>query len=226
MSAQPTPEIQRTPLEALLLQIKSTRPTADVRDYLGRALDPPDVKAIESAWATLGMLGAIQDTGQDQAGLSARLTPLGSHLAMIPVDVRLAKVSTTATNVGLATADHVVPQMLVLAAIFRCLDPVSRLTRPTISLDFLTHCYAQILTVVALMSSKPFFLNPMEQRDEAKKYGLAHNSLESLQLTSTGPQGSSDVLYRTLRPADGCNCVRGLYGGPQGRGEQFPNIRR
>lgn len=93
MSAQPTPEIQRTPLEALLLQIKSTRPAADVRDYLGRALDPPDVKAIESAWATLGMLGAVQGSGQDQAGLSARLTPLGLHLAMIPVDVRLAKVS-------------------------------------------------------------------------------------------------------------------------------------
>ncbi|GAA5862622.1 hypothetical protein JCM3774_001080 [Rhodotorula dairenensis] len=130
MSAQPTPEIQRTPLEALLLQIKSTRPAADVRDYLGRALDPPDVKAIESAWATLGMLGAVQGSGQDQAGLSARLTPLGLHLAMIPVDVRLAK-------------------MLVLAAIFRCLDP--------------------ILTVVALLSSKPFFLNPMEQRDAAKK---------------------------------------------------------
>ncbi|KWU44126.1 P-loop containing nucleoside triphosphate hydrolase protein [Rhodotorula sp. JG-1b] len=130
MSAQPTPEIQRTPLEALLLQIKSTRPAADVRDYLGRALDPPDVKAIESAWATLGMLGAVQGSGQDQAGLSARLTPLGLHLAMIPVDVRLAK-------------------MLVLAAIFRCLDP--------------------ILTIVALLSSKPFFLNPMEQRDAAKK---------------------------------------------------------
>ncbi|KAG0667481.1 hypothetical protein C6P46_000012 [Rhodotorula mucilaginosa] len=130
MSAQPTPEIQRTPLEALLLQIKSTRPSADVRDYLGRALDPPDVKAIESAWATLGMLGAVQGSGQDQAGLSARLTPLGLHLAMIPVDVRLAK-------------------MLVLAAIFRCLDP--------------------ILTIVALLSSKPFFLNPMEQRDAAKK---------------------------------------------------------
>lgn len=93
MSPQPTPEIQRTPLEALLLQIKSTRPSADVRDYLGRALNPPDVKAIESAWATLGMLGAIQDAENDQAGLSARLTPLGSHLAMIPVDVRLAKVS-------------------------------------------------------------------------------------------------------------------------------------
>lgn len=95
MQPQPTPEIQRTPLEALLLQIKSTRPTADVRDYLGKALDPPDVRAIESAWATLKMLGAVQSDGGEGVkgeGLSARLTPLGMHLAMIPVDVRLAKV--------------------------------------------------------------------------------------------------------------------------------------
>jgi HrpA-like RNA helicase len=50
--------------------------------------------------------------------------------AMIPVDLRLGK-------------------MLVLASIFRCLDP--------------------ILTVVAILSSKPFFLNPMDKREEAKK---------------------------------------------------------
>ncbi|GAA5821485.1 hypothetical protein JCM11251_004646 [Rhodosporidiobolus azoricus] len=132
MLPQPTPEIQRTPLEALLLQIKSTRPTANVRDYLLKALDPPDVKAVESAWSTLRMLGAVMAEGAGAAGdgLAARLSPLGMHLAMIPVDVRLAK-------------------MLVLAAIFRCLDP--------------------ILTVVAILSSKPFFLNPMEKRDEAKK---------------------------------------------------------
>ncbi len=126
MSAQPTPEIQRTPLEALLLQIKSTRPSANVRDYLGRALDPPDVKAIESAWATLGMLGAVQGPGQNQAGLSARLTPLGLHLAMIPVDVRLAKVSQLKSSYNSTSPVHplVRLQMLVLAAIFRCLDPV------------------------------------------------------------------------------------------------------
>ncbi|GAA6037303.1 hypothetical protein JCM8097_008673 [Rhodosporidiobolus ruineniae] len=132
MLPQPTPEIQRTPLEALLLQIKSTRPTANVRDYLSKALDPPDVKAVEAAWSTLRLLGAVRSegAGAEGDGLAARLSPLGLHLAMIPVDVRLAK-------------------MLVLAAIFRCLDP--------------------ILTIVALLSSKPFFNNPMEKRDEAKK---------------------------------------------------------
>ncbi|GAA6000137.1 hypothetical protein JCM10207_007874 [Rhodosporidiobolus poonsookiae] len=132
MSPQPTPEIQRTPLEALLLQIKSTRADANVRDYLLKALDPPNVKAIESSWATLRMLGAVvaEGAGAEGDGMAARLSPLGMHLAMIPVDVRLAK-------------------MLVLAAIFRCLDP--------------------IVTIVAILSSKPFFNNPMEKRNEAKK---------------------------------------------------------
>ncbi|GAA5963647.1 hypothetical protein JCM21900_000208 [Sporobolomyces salmonicolor] len=129
MPVQPMPEIRRTPLESLLLQIKSTRPDADVREYLGKALDPPQVKAIETAWATLRLLGAVE-VAQGRPDMTARLTPLGGHLAMIPVDLRLAK-------------------MLVLAAIFRCLDP--------------------ILTIVALLSSKPFFLNPMEKREESKK---------------------------------------------------------
>ncbi|GAA5855860.1 hypothetical protein JCM8547_000389 [Rhodosporidiobolus lusitaniae] len=129
---QPTPEIKRTPLEALLLQIKSTNATANVRDYLLKALDPPNVKAIEAAWATLRLLGAVvaEGKGAEGDGMAARLSPLGMHLSMIPVDVRLAK-------------------MLVLAAIFRCLDP--------------------ILTVVALLSSKPFFNSPMEKREESKK---------------------------------------------------------
>jgi ATP-dependent RNA helicase DHX57 len=170
MSAQPTPEIQRTPLEALLLQIKSTRPSADVRDYLGRALDPPDVKAIESAWATLGMLGAVQGSGQDQAGLSARLTPLGLHLAMIPVDVRLAKVSRSEEFVqrkvrsshSRSAADACARRHLPLSR-SRKRDKTFR------SPDCSLHPSLQILTIVALLSSKPFFLNPMEQRDAAKK---------------------------------------------------------
>ncbi|KAM0754112.1 P-loop containing nucleoside triphosphate hydrolase protein [Meredithblackwellia eburnea MCA 4105] len=126
MATHPRPEIVRIPLEMLCLQIKAMRDTEDVKIFLGKAIDPPDVRAVDSAWATLRQVGAIEEEG----GTSAKLTPLGAHLAMIPVDLRLGK-------------------MLILAAIFRCLDP--------------------ILTVVALLSSKPFFLNPMEQREESKK---------------------------------------------------------
>lgn len=102
MAAHPTPEIVRIPLEMLCLQIKAMREDEDVKTFLGKALDPPDIRAIDSAWSTLRALGAIEEEG----GTAARLTPLGAHLAMIPVDLRLGK-------------------MLVLASIFRCLDPVS-----------------------------------------------------------------------------------------------------
>ncbi|KAM0788551.1 hypothetical protein ACM66B_001677 [Microbotryomycetes sp. NB124-2] len=124
MADHPTPEMLRTPLESLCLQIKSVRADEDVRAFLSKAISPPDVRAIESAWSTLKLLGAVKE-----GGMNARLTPLGMHLAMLPVDVRLGK-------------------MLVLAAVFRCLEPV--------------------LTIAAILSSKPLFLNPIDKRDEAK----------------------------------------------------------
>lgn len=93
MSPHPTPEIMRIPLEALCLQIKAMRADEDVKLFLGKALNPPDVRAIDSAWATLRLLGAIEETG----GTAARLTPLGMHLSMIPVDLRLGKVCSIST---------------------------------------------------------------------------------------------------------------------------------
>jgi ATP-dependent RNA helicase DHX57 len=50
-------------------------------------------------WTTLVDLGAVEG----EKGTS-RLTALGRHMSMIPVDLRLAK-------------------MLVLGAVFKCLDP-------------------------------------------------------------------------------------------------------
>ena len=41
-------------------------------------------------------------------------------------------------------------QMLILATVFQCLDP--------------------ILTIAACLSSKPVFLSPMDKRDEATEY--------------------------------------------------------
>ena len=76
LNPHPTPEIVRIPLEMLCLQIKAMRADEDVKTFLGKALNPPDVRAIDSAWATLRLLGAIEEEG----GTAARLTPLGAHL--------------------------------------------------------------------------------------------------------------------------------------------------
>ncbi|CAA7264809.1 unnamed protein product [Cyclocybe aegerita] len=116
----PVPEILRVPLENISLSVKAAKEDEDVKAFLSRAINPPAVAAIGRALLTLEEVGAI-----DQSG---KLTPLGKHMSMLPMDVRLAK-------------------MLILAAIFQCLGPV--------------------VTVVALLSSKPLFVSPMERRDEA-----------------------------------------------------------
>lgn len=95
----PIPEILRTPLESLFLTVKAMDDTIDVKAFLSRAIDPPKLEAMDAAWSTLVDLGAVEG----EKGTS-RLTALGRHMSMIPVDLRLAK-------------------MLVLGAVFKCLDP-------------------------------------------------------------------------------------------------------
>lgn len=93
------PEILRTPLESLFLQIKAMDQDADVKAYLMRAIDPPRMEALDAAWKTLMDLGAVEGEA-----MTSRLTALGRHMAALPVDLRLAK-------------------MLVLGCIFRAVDP-------------------------------------------------------------------------------------------------------
>ncbi|KAF9024145.1 P-loop containing nucleoside triphosphate hydrolase protein [Hymenopellis radicata] len=97
MGSFAVPEILRVPLDSLSLSVKVTRQNEDVRHFLKKAIDPPNVAAMDTAWSTLQNLGAIDE--QD------RLTALGRHISLLPIDLRLAK-------------------MLVLGTIFRCLGPV------------------------------------------------------------------------------------------------------
>uniref|UniRef100_A0A061S817 RNA helicase n=1 Tax=Tetraselmis sp. GSL018 TaxID=582737 RepID=A0A061S817_9CHLO len=90
------PELLRTPLEELCLQIKALR-LGRVEAFLGRALQPPDQKAVHNAVDLLFTIGAL--SGDEE------LTPLGEHLAHLPVDPRIGK-------------------MMIMGAIFGCLEPV------------------------------------------------------------------------------------------------------
>ncbi|KAH9932077.1 P-loop containing nucleoside triphosphate hydrolase protein [Epithele typhae] len=65
--------------------------------FLARAVDPPEITAIDNALEVLEELSAISGDGE--------LTALGRHMAMLPMDLRLGK-------------------MLVLGTVFRCLGPV------------------------------------------------------------------------------------------------------
>jgi HrpA-like RNA helicase len=148
----PVPEIMRTPLEALFLQVKAMNEETDVKAFLSRAIDPPKMASMDNAWQTLLDLGAVESDKQ-----TAKLTALGRHMSLLPVDLRLAK-------------------MMVLGTIFKCLDPV--------------------LTVAALLSSKPLFATPMDRRDEARKARESFSTARSDLLTDAKAYAAAASLRR------------------------------
>ncbi|XP_068681408.1 putative ATP-dependent RNA helicase DHX57 isoform X2 [Montipora foliosa] len=99
MAGHQVPEIQRVPLEKLCLRIKVLELFIgrDVKDVLGKLLQPPSDESINESIKRLHDIGAFDS--------DENLTPLGYHLAALPVDVRIGK-------------------LILLGAIFGCLDPV------------------------------------------------------------------------------------------------------
>lgn len=102
LPAHAQPEILRTPLASLVLQVKALRGEDNVAAFLRKALDPPEVAAIDEALGTLSRIGALVPRQDPRI---AKLTPLGQNLTLLPLDLRLGK-------------------MLILASIFGCLDPM------------------------------------------------------------------------------------------------------
>lgn len=91
------PEIQRIRLDDVILSLKILGIT-DVKTFLLRLLSPPVPKIISHSITLLKRLEAI--TSEE------RLTPLGYHLARLPVDAQTGK-------------------MILFGAIFCCLDPIT-----------------------------------------------------------------------------------------------------
>lgn len=96
MRAYQVPEMLRMPLVELCLQIKLLN-LGHINSFLSKALEPPKAEAISSAVSLLYEVGAIE--GNEE------LTPLGHHLAKLPVDVLIGK-------------------MLLFGGIFGCLSPI------------------------------------------------------------------------------------------------------
>ncbi|VAH32454.1 unnamed protein product [Triticum turgidum subsp. durum] len=80
------PEMLRMPLTELCLQIKSLH-LGDIKSFLLKAVEPPKEEAISSAIDLLFKVGAFE--GHEE------LSPLGYHLAKLPVDVLIGKVRLT-----------------------------------------------------------------------------------------------------------------------------------
>uniref|UniRef100_A0A9L0IDP9 ATP-dependent DNA/RNA helicase DHX36 n=1 Tax=Equus asinus TaxID=9793 RepID=A0A9L0IDP9_EQUAS len=90
------PEILRTPLEELCLQIKILR-LGGIACFLSRLMDPPSDEAVSLSIKHLMELNALDKQEE--------LTPLGVHLARLPVEPHIGK-------------------MILFGALFCCLDPV------------------------------------------------------------------------------------------------------
>ncbi|XP_076654311.1 ATP-dependent DNA/RNA helicase DHX36 [Halictus rubicundus] len=92
----PLPEMLITRLEEVILRIKILQ-LGDVQSFLCNVMDPPSSAAIELSLKLLRQLKALDD--------QENLTPLGYHLAQLPLDPRTGK-------------------MIIWAALFSCVEPV------------------------------------------------------------------------------------------------------
>ncbi|XVF84733.1 hypothetical protein PTKIN_Ptkin17bG0061900 [Pterospermum kingtungense] len=90
------PEILRTPLQSLCLQIKSLK-LGSISEFLSRAIQSPELLAVQNAIEYLKIIGALDE--------NETLTVLGCYLTMLPMEPKLGK-------------------MLILGAILDCLDPI------------------------------------------------------------------------------------------------------
>lgn len=96
LDAYQLPEIMRTPLEELCLQIKILK-LGSIARFLEKALDPPSEKAVSLAIKNLIDLNALDH--------AENLTALGIHLARLPVEPHIGK-------------------LILFGALLGCLDPV------------------------------------------------------------------------------------------------------
>ena len=78
------PEILRTPLEELCLQVKQLH-LGHIAPFMAKAMDAPPARSVANAIGLLEQIGALTSDGAEA------LTPLGRHLAALPVDPRVGK---------------------------------------------------------------------------------------------------------------------------------------
>lgn len=96
----PISEIKRVPLEEPILKILLLG-LGNPEEFLKSCMEPPSNSQIMTAIKILVDIGAIV---QDSRSI-LQLTPLGYHLALMPLDVRLGK-------------------MLLYGCIFSCIEPI------------------------------------------------------------------------------------------------------
>jgi len=91
------PEMLRTDLQEICLDIKAQAFKSPIREFLAEAIEPPAPSAVDYSVMNLQALDCLTD--------DEKITPLGRLLASLPIHPSVGK-------------------MIVLGIIFRCLDPM------------------------------------------------------------------------------------------------------
>ncbi len=108
------PEIRRSSLAGVILRMLSLG-LGRIEDF--PFLEAPDERAIADGWQQLGELGAVGTP--DRSG-NRTLTPIGRHMARLPVDVKLARMLVA------AHANASLREMTVIASFLGIQDPRER----------------------------------------------------------------------------------------------------
>ncbi len=223
------PEIRRTSLASVILQMKSLR-VGSIEDFA--FLDKPDVPAIKDGYETLFELGAI-----DAPGREGHLTPIGERVSRIPLDPRIARMLLGAEREG------ALRETVVLAAVLSIQDPRERpMSRQADadrahavfkdeSSDFLTllklwdqsrHAGDTMASGAFLSWCREHFVSAARLREWLEMVRQIGDVAEDLKLSLNGVPAKPDAIHRSLltglisnvacREGDGSFDYRGVRG--------------
>ena len=116
IDAHQAPEVQRVPLEQLVLRIRAMNLPGTAASVCQRLLEPPSTDAVNKAVMELVSLDALKI---DTEAKTEELTDLGKHLANLPVDARLGKLILLGSAFGPEATD----MALTAAAALACRSP-------------------------------------------------------------------------------------------------------
>jgi hypothetical protein len=140
--------------------------------------------------------------------IDEQLTPLGFHLAALPVDVRIGKMIVPPArapsyrpHAHTQPRTHSPPTLRLHCSQPSCACPAVpfRLVRPCVGAQVLAavfRCVGDVLTIAASLSSRSPFITPIDKREQADKVAPAR--------PGAGPQASSTTLSVSLGQALGC----------------------
>ena len=100
MKAESEPELRRVPLEEVCMSILASGFSQNCMQFFSQAPQPPPPDSVKAAVDVLYQVGAVTSENERE-----KLTPLGLHLARLPVDARIGKI-------------------IIYGVLFCCIDPV------------------------------------------------------------------------------------------------------